>query len=325
MGVAFRTKHDMVARLQQAISLSMLFILVWCSWVLLTHPGPTALLGILFVLSGYPFVLACEFALLRRSMLKSSVPPPSAHALLRAWAGEVRHGAAVFFWRQPFRSAAVPDDLTAKTSHGRGMVFVHGLFCNRGFWTPWMQEARRLGLPYVAIDLEPLTGDIDGYATAVEHAVQRMMDATGLQPVVICHSMGGLAVRAWLRTVSNPHERIARVITIASPHAGTWMARFGHGVNARQMALNNAWLQQLGSTESTSVRQLFVCWHSDCDNIVFPSSTATLPDADNRLVPGVAHVALAFNTEVLHASLAIAANSHASSTDLESTNANAQS
>jgi hypothetical protein len=48
---------------------------------------------------------------------------------------------------------------------------------------------------------------------------------------------------------------------------------------------------------------LFTCWYSNCDNIVFPTSTAMLPGADNRLLRGAAHVQLAFVPEVMHATL----------------------
>jgi hypothetical protein len=41
------------------------------------------------------------------------------------------------------------------------------------------------------------------------------------------------------------------------------------------------------------------CWYSNCDNIVFPAETATLPAARNRFVAGEAHVALAFHPDVI--------------------------
>jgi hypothetical protein len=51
----------------------------------------------------------------------------------------------------------------------------------------------------------------------------------------------------------------------------------------------------------------FTCWYSNCDNIVFPASTAALEGADNRLMRGVAHVALAFHPQVMRESLALIA------------------
>jgi hypothetical protein len=65
------------------------------------------------------------------------------------------------------------------------------------------------------------------------------------------------------------------------------------------------WLRCLEQQETGSVLVKFTCWYTNCDNIVFPASTATLPGADNRLVRGVAHVELAFHPEVLGDSLAL--------------------
>jgi triacylglycerol esterase/lipase EstA (alpha/beta hydrolase family) len=117
--------------------------------------------------------------------------------------------------------------------------------------------------------------------------------------------MGGLAARAWLGSSASARSRVARVITIGTPHAGTWLARFSHGHNGRQMRQRSEWLNTLGGRETAGGNAPFTCWYSNCDNIVFPASTATLPGADNRFVPGVAHVALAFHPTVMRESLAM--------------------
>ncbi|HEY2254752.1 MAG TPA: permease, partial [Variovorax sp.] len=49
----------------------------------------------------------------------------------------------------------------------------------------------------------------------------------------------------------------------------------------------------------------FTCWHSNCDNIVFPPSTTRLAGADNRLVEGQGHVELAFHRPLRRATLAL--------------------
>ena len=79
------------------------------------------------------------------------------------------------------------------------MLFVHGFFCNRGLWNPWMRRLRAAGIPFVAVNLEPVFGSIDSYASIVEAAVRSLEQATGGAPVIVAHSMGGLAVRSWLQ------------------------------------------------------------------------------------------------------------------------------
>ena len=160
------------------------------------------------------------------------------------------------------------------------------------------------GHAFVAVNLEPVFGSIDDYAPQIDAAVRQVTLATGLAPLLVCHSMGGLAARAWLRRM-NGQARVHHVVTIGTPHRGTWLARFGHGQNSRQMRLQSDWHTRLDQDLPADSHALFTCWYSNCDNIVFPAATATLPGADNRLVRGAAHVQLAFQPQVMNATLAL--------------------
>ena len=73
------------------------------------------------------------------------------------------------------------------------------------------------------------------------------------------------------------------------------------------MALDGDWVGNLSGAEPPGRTALFTCWYSNCDNIVFPTSTATLQGADNRLIAGVAHVEMARRPEVLQGCLALLA------------------
>jgi len=206
-------------------------------------------------------------------------------------------GLRVFGWRQPFRSHALPDELAAARGR-RGVLLLHGFVCNRGLWNPWMRRLRTVGTPYVAINLEPVFGSIDRYVPAIDAAVRRLEEATLMTPVVVAHSMGGLAIRAWLRQ-QGANLRLHSIVTIGTPHTGTCLARFAMGENARQMREGSHWLHDLGAGESLSTRAMFTCYFGHCDNIVFPAHNATLQGATNHHVPGVAHVHLAFHAPIL--------------------------
>ena len=71
------------------------------------------------------------------------------------------------------------------------------------------------------------------------------------------------------------------------------------------MRQHSDWLATLERAEASRPLPPFTCWYSDCDNIVFPPSTAMLFGADNRLLAGRAHVAMAFDAQLLAQSLAI--------------------
>ena len=81
----------------------------------------------------------------------------------------------------------------------------------------------------------------------------RVTAATAQPPMLVCHSMGGLAARAWLRD-ADP-ARVHRIVTIGTPHRGTWLARFGRTVNGRQMRMGGEWLRKLEG-ERAGTRQV---------------------------------------------------------------------
>ncbi len=291
----------MVALLQQLVVASW-FIASTC-WVVLwwrTSPG-LSLSGLAILTFAHSTVLALEFAASRRVSATDLRPRASAMTFCRAWWAETFTALWVFCWEQPFRSGAMPDHLPQRDR--RGVVLVHGFMCNRGFWNTWLRLLRTDGRAFVAVNLEPPLGSIDAFVPAIDEAIARVAAATGKPPVLLCHSMGGLAVRAWLR--AHDDSRVHRIVTFGTPHAGTWLARFGRTPIATQMRVGSDWLTRLDSGGNSQSRVTFTCWYSDCDNVVFPISTATLPRADNRLASGRGHVGMVFDRRVQRETLAL--------------------
>lgn len=286
------------------------------AWGLAVWPysPAAACAGVVLLLAGYAPMLGLQMLVASWVQRQEPGPQPRWNELALAWWQEVDVALRVCGWRQPFVWRRWPDavPVPGAASDVAPVVFIHGIVCNRGFWHPWMQALRRLGVPYVSVNLEPVFGPIENYVPLIEAAVRRA-EALGTQaPRLVCHSMGGLVARAWLAAAADHPDRVQQVLTIASPHHGTWLARFSHLPNARQMRLHSAWLQALAAREArlrpdATYRQ-FICWYSPADNIVYPASTATLPGADNRRVAAAAHVALAFHPRVMRESLAVLAS-----------------
>lgn len=295
----------MLARLQQALAVTLLLgISLWLALTWGRSPV-LAVAGLLVFACGHAAVLALQFAAAHQLNRTDPAPRAGVTMLLRAWGRETMAAPPVFLWRQPFRSRVIPDALESDVvvQGRRGIVFIHGFVCNRGFWNPWLRQLRGSGHAFAAVSLEPVFGAIDDYVPVIEDAVQRVTVATGLPPLLVCHSMGGLAARAWLRALQ-ADARVYHVVTLGTPHHGTWLARYSSAINGLQMALHSAWLQQLAQDEPPQRRGLFTCYYSNCDNIVFPTSVAMLPGADNRLVPGVPHVAMGTDPQLMREVLA---------------------
>lgn len=251
--------------------------------------------GIVIALAWLPLLMLIQFAVV--GILNRGIPErPRATELLRAWVSECGAVQRVFMVWQPFQWNRLPDLLSSPPgARGRhGVVLIHGYMCNRGLWRVWMEALSAQRRAHVAVNLEPVLGSIDDYAPIIDDAVRRVTEATGIVPILVCHSMGGLAARAWLRR-TDP-RRVAHVVTLGSPHAGTWWGGAGLSVNARQMRLQSRWLRALGLPGAGSeFGPRWTCFYSNVDNIVLPARVATLPGADNRLQRGVGHVELALH------------------------------
>lgn len=296
----------MLARLLQFTSLgTVVFAFAW--FVMLWDRFPIlATVGSLLSVFGFVLFLLFEFGVARRINRTDPAPQATLGQWIGAWLGEAWEVTKVFYWRQPFFRDAIPDQVEDAFGHRgrRGVVFIHGFVCNRGLWTPWFKRLVADRRAFVAVNLEPVFGPIDAYTVLIEQAISKVTLATGMAPLVVCHSMGGLAVRAWLRSGAEKEQRVHHIVTIGTPHHGTWLGRFALAPNGRQMRLNSQWLQQLEASELPEMHYKFTCFYSNCDNIVFPASTAMLSGAENRHISGKAHVALAFAPEVMAQTLA---------------------
>jgi len=197
-------------------------------------------------------------------------------------------------WQAPRRPAEAPQ---------WPVLLLHGYACNRGYWRPLRKRLRAAGISHLAIDLEPVTGAIGDYEKQVAEAVAALARQSGSERVIIvAHSMGGLVARAYLR--SHGASRVARVITLGTPHHGTGLADFGIGSNSAQMrrggdgqpasgkAPRNAWLDTLAATEDASRRALFTSIFSHHDNLVAPQTSAYFPGAKNLEFGAIGHVTL---------------------------------
>lgn len=289
----------MIERLQRFITLGLVGISIsWLAVCLALGRPLLALAGVVFFLFGHAVVLAVEIALMRLSVRSEAEPVPVWGDLASAWLAEVWCAPRVFCWRQPFHARAWRDDFGPPAGR-RGVLLVHGFLCNRALWNGWYPRLRAWQVPHVGISLEPCFGSIDEYVDAIERALDQLVERTGLPPLVVAHSMGGLATRAWLRHRGAAGlERVWRVVTLATPHHGTALVRFGISPNVRQMAPDSPWITSLADTEPQQAAGKFVCLYSRCDNVVFPTRRARLDGARCIEIPACAHVQMVDHPDV---------------------------
>ncbi|MBC7917124.1 MAG: alpha/beta fold hydrolase [Rhodoferax sp.] len=221
----------------------------------------------------------------------------------RSLLGEYWAGIVVFILRQPW-TTQTPVLLPATGDANRiPVVLIHGYVCNHRIWDDVIPVLRAQGHAVHAVNLEPLYCSIDRYAPIVEAPVQALLaQSSHKQVALVGHSMGGLAIRAWLRVHGN--DRAARVLTLGTPHVGTKIAdampQSAHTPNGKQMIWESDWLKELAEAETDATRTLFRIAITPQDNIVFPQRAQVLRGVEATVFPGIGHVQMCLDTDVIN-------------------------
>ncbi len=179
---------------------------------------------------------------------------------------------------------------------GPPVLLVHGLLCNGGYWWPMKRYLRREGINNLfTLNLEPLFGDINRFAEQVAEQVEHIRAKTGAKRVILVgHSMGGLVIRVYVQRYGG-RTRVAKIITLGSPHHGSAHARLLGGADIRQMRPGNPWLGELNKAEMQPVPMTSI--YSYHDNLVAPQDSPVLAHGKNIPVAGVGHLAMTFSKE----------------------------
>jgi triacylglycerol esterase/lipase EstA (alpha/beta hydrolase family) len=214
-------------------------------------------------------------------------PPGTLKLVFGEWAAILANNLVVL----PFERFLFRRDAPAVRAERVPVVVVHGYMSNRGLFRPAIRALEQAGVaPLFTHNFDRLFAPIETWADELDAIVREIVERTGQPRVIfVCHSMGGLVVRAYASR--HGASCVAKLITIASPHHGTLAARRGVGANARQMRRESAFLARLATTEgaqgpgfpATSI------W-SVHDNLVIPQETSRLPWAKNVALQGAGHV-----------------------------------
>ncbi len=278
-----------------AVSLALL---LWAGLALCARLGwpawwslPLALAGMLLIDA---LSVGWSFALSRGD---AGEAPAAARLGRGAWAklflGELAAYVLLFTFMQPFARGT----LCGRAAQGMPVVLVPGIYCNAGLWGWMRRRLAALGVAHTwAVTLEPPLAGIDELAERLAQAIERICAATGAGRVmVVGHSMGGLVARACLREPA-ARARIARIVTLGTPHHGSVLARRAPGLDGRQLRRGSAWLAALNAGAPAPVPLVSV--FSRHDNYVAPQDSALLEGAQNVALAGIGHLSLVFSDAV---------------------------
>lgn len=185
----------------------------------------------------------------------------------------------------------------------RPVVLVHGWVHNRSAFVLMQRVLRRAGLgPVRTFEYPSVTSDLNAVAGRLGAVVE---DAVGHAPedtcVLIGHSMGGLVARQYVQELGG-HEIVDTVVTMGTPHRGTYSAWLGFGLAVEQCRPGSRYLTDLEQSARPGLAR-WISYYSDLDFMVTPAVSAKLTNpalgATNVRVRDIGHLSLLLSRPVL--------------------------
>lgn len=198
----------------------------------------------------------------------------------------------------PFERLWMPAD---RLRNGQPVVlFVHGYGCSRGVWWLLRRRFEAAGYTVASVSLVPPYSSIGKMVPLLNQRIEAVCAATGAkQLTLVAHSMGGLVCRSYL--ARHGIARIEKLVTLATPHGGTALARRGIGQNAREMEPDSLWLQDMAGEP---IKVPAVSLRNPYDNYAMPQDLQRLAGARDVELPPVGHIAMLYDRTVAQLLLA---------------------
>lgn len=191
----------------------------------------------------------------------------------------------------------------------RVVVFVHGFMAAGPVFDPmraYVEERVGVGT------LDLTYGPLERFESVVDRLASVIEGAGAGRPVdVVGHSLGGIVAR-WYLQERGGASRVDRLVTLASPHAGTRAARMAATPIARGSLLDairpeGQVVERLREGRARAARVVHTAIVAGADRMVTPpESAASLEDAAIHWLEGLGHNEMLFDARVfehVHAGL----------------------
>ncbi len=193
-------------------------------------------------------------------------------------------------------ATAGPDPASVPT---RQVILVHGIYDTA--WTLRKLERRltEAGFTVHVTPFKPNNGSVPLEESARQIAARIEAAVPPGTPIsLVGFSMGGLIARYYVQRLADPSQ-VETLVTIASPHHGTWLAWFGLHQAVRQMRPGSEFLEELDSDVGKFSSIRWVTIRTPLDLMILPSVSTKLDWAENHSYPVLMHPLIPFDDRVI--------------------------
>lgn len=216
--------------------------------------------------------------------------PPRHLPFLVALGREVWAQLLIVGWSLAGRGRRLPSP-----GGGPSVVLIHGLMANGTSMWALQRALHQAGRPTAAPHLGGALRPITAYA----ERLAAILDQCSGPLDVVCHSLGGIILRACLEKHPRLRARVRRVVTIASPHQGSGAARWLPIPEARALVPGGAFITALPSLRALLPDAHITTIASRHDCVVYPHTTSRVEGAVTHELDDRMHAELIVDPQVV--------------------------
>ena len=175
------------------------------------------------------------------------------------------------------------------SSNRNPVILIHGIFDTTAIFQKMSAYLGEQGWEVHSFDLIPNYGflGLDRLAEQIAEYADRTFGPD--QPIdLVGFSMGGLVSRYYVQRLGGI-DRVRRLITISSPHNGTWTAYFYVQPGTLQMRPNSKFLEDLNRDVAQLDRINFTSIWTPLDGMIVPPNSSKLPVGQEVIINVLLH------------------------------------
>lgn len=191
---------------------------------------------------------------------------------------------------------SVKKEQLSQLNNKTPVFLVHGYFEPSWYFMYGIyKNLKKRGWPVYTVNLFPNFADIKESSAFIKQKIEDVVQQTGKGQIdVVCHSLGGLITRYYIQNLDGVNK-IRNLVTIATPHYGTYTALFGIGESAKQMKPESSFLQELNKNGDIYGNIKYTSLWTNTDEMVIPASSAKLIGAPEHLINYTGHLTILFS------------------------------